>query len=40
MSTIPNFKRLFDIRVNEDGTTEVTNGLAEAYTVSEDGLMI
>lgn len=34
------YERLFDIRVNEDGTTEVTNGLAEAYTVSEDGLMI
>lgn len=32
------YERLFDIRVNEDGTTEVTNGLAEAYTVSEDGL--
>ncbi len=32
------YERLFDIRVNEDGTTELANGLAAGYTVSPDGL--
>ena len=32
------YERLFDIRVEEDGSSKVVNGLAEDYSVSEDGL--
>ena len=32
------YERLFDIRVNDDGSTALANGLAEDYSVSEDGL--
>ena len=32
------YERLFDIRVNEDGSTELAKGLAEDWSVSEDGL--
>lgn len=32
------FDRLFDIKVNDDGSTEIVNGLATDYTVSDDGL--
>jgi len=32
------YERLFDIRVNEDGSTELSNGLAEDWSVSDDGL--
>ena len=32
------FDRLFDIKVNDDGSTEIVNGLATGYTVSDDGL--
>ena len=32
------YERLFDIRVKEDGSTELMNGLAEDYSVSADGL--
>ena len=32
------YERLFDIRVNEDGSTRLANGLAEDWSVSEDGL--
>ena len=31
-------ERLFDIRVNEDGTTRLADGLAEEWSVSPDGL--
>ena len=31
------YERLFDIRVNEDGTTRLANGLVENWSVSEDG---
>lgn len=31
------FERLFDIRLNEDDTTELVPGLAEDYSLSEDG---
>ena len=31
------YERLFDIRVNEDGSTRLANGLAESWSVSEDG---
>ena len=33
------YELLFDIRVNEDGSTELENGLAESWSVSEDGLV-
>ena len=32
------YERLFDIRVNEDGSTRLAKGLAEDWSVSEDGL--
>lgn len=32
------FDRLFEIRLNDDGTTELVNSLVEDYTVSDDGL--
>ncbi|MBQ4435948.1 MAG: ABC transporter substrate-binding protein [Clostridia bacterium] len=32
------YERLFDIRVNEDGSTRLENGLADDWSVSEDGL--
>ena len=32
------YERLFDIRVNEDGSTRLANGLAEDWSVSDDGL--
>ena len=32
------YERLFDICVNEDGSTDLTKGLAEDWSVSEDGL--
>lgn len=32
------FDRLFDIKVNDDGSTEVVNSLVDTYTVSDDGL--
>ncbi len=32
------FDRLFEIRLNEDGSTELVNSLVTEYTVSEDGL--
>ena len=32
------FDRLFDIKVNDDGSTEIVNGLCTDYTVSDDGL--
>ena len=32
------YERLFDIRVNEDGSTSLANGLAEDWSVSEEGL--
>lgn len=32
------YERLFDIRVNEDGSTRLEKGLAEEWSVSEDGL--
>lgn len=32
------FDRLFEITLNDDGSTELTNSLCESYTVSEDGL--
>ena len=32
------YERLFDIRVNGDGSTQLAKGLAEDYSVSEDGL--
>ena len=32
------YERLFDIRVNADGSTRLANGLAEDWSVSEDGL--
>lgn len=32
------FDRLFEIQLNEDGSTELVNSLVEDYTVSEDGL--
>ena len=31
------YERLFDIRVNEDGTTALAEGLAKDWSVSEDG---
>ena len=31
------YERLFDIRVNDDGSTGLSNGLAEDWSVSEDG---
>lgn len=32
------YDRLFDIKVNDDGSTEVVNSLVDTYTVSDDGL--
>ncbi len=32
------YERLFDIRVNEDGSTRLENSLAEDWSVSKDGL--
>ena len=32
------FDRLFEIQLNDDGTTELVNSLVEDYTISEDGL--
>ena len=32
------YERLFDIRVNDDGSTGLANGLAEDWSVSDDGL--
>ncbi|MCD7832572.1 MAG: ABC transporter substrate-binding protein [Lachnospiraceae bacterium] len=32
------FDRLFEIQLNDDGSTELVNSLVEDYTVSEDGL--
>ena len=32
------YERLFDIQVDEDGSSRVVNGLAEDYSVSDDGL--
>ena len=32
------FDRLFDIKLNEDGSTELVNSLVTDYSVSEDGL--
>ncbi len=32
------YERLFDIQVNEDGSTGLVNGLAESWSVSPDGL--
>ena len=32
------FDRLFDIKVNDDGSSEIVNGLCTDYTVSDDGL--
>ena len=32
------YERLFDIRVREDGSSTLVNGLAEEYSVSENGL--
>ncbi|MDO5133055.1 MAG: ABC transporter substrate-binding protein [Eubacteriales bacterium] len=32
------YERLFDIRLNDDGTTELTEGLAKEYSISKDGL--
>lgn len=33
------FDRLFEIKLNDDGSTELVNSLVEDYTVSEDGLV-
>lgn len=32
------YERLFEIRTNDDGTTRLENGLAEDWSLSEDGL--
>ena len=32
------YERLFEIRVNDDGSTQLVNGLAEDYSISNDGL--
>lgn len=32
------FDRLFEIKLNDDGSTELVNSLVEDYTVSEDGM--
>jgi peptide/nickel transport system substrate-binding protein len=33
------YDRLFEIQLNDDGSTELVNSLAEDYTVSDDGLV-